>query len=151
MSASVAALRRRALSTGALMALASGLALYQMTSLVLGPAESRQLHISLSVPTVDLDALSDPVLWNIDFVVGTLIAVSPATAQSHLNVLERSSRSTATASPASTSTPISGTPGRALKPTAGSTATSTALMHRSLAMVTLSQSIVARAREHDRD
>jgi hypothetical protein len=99
MSASVAAFRRRALSTAAVMALGTGLGLYQMTSLVLGPVESRQLHISLSVPAVDLDALSDPALWNLDFAVGTLLAASPAAAQSQLNALERSSSSTMTASP----------------------------------------------------
>src|SRR5260370_824207 len=43
----------RAYSAGSLLLAVGGLALYQMTSLVLGPGGSRQLHLSLSVPAAD--------------------------------------------------------------------------------------------------
>lgn len=68
----MAAARRRAISGGALIVFGGGLALYQMTSLVLGPAaESRQLWLSVSAPSVGMDDLSEPVLANVDMVLGT--------------------------------------------------------------------------------
>lgn len=58
-------------------------ALYQMTSLVLGPAvESRQLPLSISAPAVELDDLSEPVITNVKLVLGALAgpAASPVDA-----------------------------------------------------------------------
>jgi len=50
--------RHQAFSVVTLLILGSGLALYQMTSLVLGPAGSRQLDLSLSIPTVETHDLA---------------------------------------------------------------------------------------------
>jgi hypothetical protein len=54
MSAIPAAAAHRALSAGAVLAFGGGLALYQLTSLVLGPAASRELHLSLTIPAADV-------------------------------------------------------------------------------------------------
>src|ERR1700736_1266977 len=43
----------RVISAGTVLVVGAGLALYQMTSLVLGPGASRQPHLSLTVPAVD--------------------------------------------------------------------------------------------------
>ena len=51
--------RHQAFSVVTLLILGSGLALYQMTSLVLGPAGSRQLDLSLSIPTVETHDLAE--------------------------------------------------------------------------------------------
>ena len=62
---------RWALSAGTLLLLVGGLALYQMTSLLLGSAGSRQLQVSLALPAVaneDPSALS----FGADSVLGTL-------------------------------------------------------------------------------
>jgi hypothetical protein len=65
--------RRRAISGSALLVFGGGLALYQMTSLVLGPVgDSRQLQLAISVPPVDLGDLSEPVVSNVNLVLGTL-------------------------------------------------------------------------------
>jgi hypothetical protein len=56
---------------------AGGLALYQMTSLVLGPAGSRELHLSLAIPTVDADELSDLLRPSVDQVLGMAVAATP--------------------------------------------------------------------------
>jgi hypothetical protein len=65
--------RRRAISGGALLVFGGGLALYQMTSLVLGPdGDSRQLRLAISAPSVDLIDLSEPVISNVNLVLGTL-------------------------------------------------------------------------------
>lgn len=62
------------------MVLAGGLALYQLTSLVLGPAaESRQLPLAISAPPIDLADTSQPVIDNVRVVLGTMAqAVAPA-------------------------------------------------------------------------
>jgi hypothetical protein len=51
--------RPQAFSAATLLILGSGLALYQMTSLMLGPAGSRQLDLSLSLPTVETRDLAE--------------------------------------------------------------------------------------------
>lgn len=61
-----------ALRGGALLILAGGLALYQMTSLVLGPGGSRQLHLSLSVPAADADDHNESWVPSLTLVLGTL-------------------------------------------------------------------------------
>jgi hypothetical protein len=75
--------RRRAISGGALLVFGGGLALYQTTSLVLGSvADSRQLQLAIRVPPVDLGDLSEPVISNVNLVLGTLArpAAPPASA-----------------------------------------------------------------------
>src|SRR2546423_1345819 len=61
----------RMLSAGAILVVAAGLALYQLTSLVLGPASTRQLDLSLTIPAVEVQDLSEPMAPNISVVVGT--------------------------------------------------------------------------------
>ena len=68
----------RALSMGTLLIAAGGLALYQMTSLVLGPAGSRQLHLSLSVPAADPEERGDSWASGSSLTLGTLAPPSPA-------------------------------------------------------------------------
>jgi hypothetical protein len=62
---------RWALSAGTVLLFVGGLALYQMTSLLLGSAGSRQLQVSLALPAV---ANEDPsaVSFGADIVLGTL-------------------------------------------------------------------------------
>lgn len=69
--------RGRALSAGTMLVFGGGLALYQMTSLVLGPVGSRQLHLSLTIPAVQVQDLSEPLTSSINVVLGTR-AVPPA-------------------------------------------------------------------------
>ena len=69
---------QRGLSAGALLIAAGGLTLYQMTSLVLGPAGSRELHLSLAIPMVDADDLSDAARPGSSQTLGMVVAVGPA-------------------------------------------------------------------------
>ena len=71
---------RRALSAGTLLVFGGGLVLYQVTSLMLGPAASREFHLSLMIPTVDQDELSEPMTSSVNLVIGTL--VGPASVSS---------------------------------------------------------------------
>src|ERR1700682_3870063 len=68
----------RFLSAGTLLIAAGGLALYQMTSLVLGPAGSRELHFSLTVPAVTQDESSESSTMGNTFSLGTLVGRVPA-------------------------------------------------------------------------
>ncbi len=68
---------RRALSAGTLLVFGGGLALYQMTSLVLGPAGSRELHLSLTIPAVE-EELFEPATSNLNLGLGTLVGPGPA-------------------------------------------------------------------------
>ena len=64
---------RRILSAGTLLVFGGGLAMYQMTSLVFGPAASRDFHLSLSIPAVE-DELSEPNSGDFNLELGTLVA-----------------------------------------------------------------------------
>ena len=68
---------QRGKQMGPLMIAAAGLALYQMTSLVLGTAGSRELPLSLAIPTVDADELSDAVGPSVNLVLGMAVALTP--------------------------------------------------------------------------
>src|SRR5437879_8377382 len=46
-------------SAGGILVVAAGLALYQLTSLVLGPVSTRQLELSLTIPAVEVQDLSE--------------------------------------------------------------------------------------------
>jgi hypothetical protein len=70
----------RILSAGGILVVAAGLALYQLTSLVLGPVSTRQLDLSLTIPAVEVQDLSDPMAPNISVVVGT--RATPASSSS---------------------------------------------------------------------
>jgi len=84
----------RTLSAGAVLVFAAGLALYQLTSLVLGPVSSRQLNLSLAIPAVDAEDLSEPLVSNIEAVVGT--RTTPAAPSSAAVRISRSSRAAST-------------------------------------------------------
>ena len=101
---------RRAFSTGTLLIVAGGLALYQMTSLVLGPAGGRQLHLSLSLPAVEPDDRSES--WSsANISLGTLAPLAPAvSAQASSTVTHRASATTAGHKPAAPATPVAVTP-----------------------------------------
>ena len=66
----------RVLSAGAILVFGAGLALFQLTSLLLGPVSSRQLDFSLTIPTVEGQDLSEPSAPTITTVVGS--AATPA-------------------------------------------------------------------------
>ena len=68
--------RGRSASMGTLLALGAGLALYQMTSLVLGTGGSRQLPLSLNIPAMDVEELPQPAASNADPIIGALAAAS---------------------------------------------------------------------------
>jgi len=68
---------QRGLSAGTLLIAAGGLALYQMTSLVLGPAGSRELHLSLAIPAVDADDVSEGATPSGSHSLGTVVAITP--------------------------------------------------------------------------
>jgi hypothetical protein len=61
----------RVLSAGATLVIGAGLALYQLTSLVMGPVANRQLDFSLTIPAVEGQDLSEPPAPAITVVVGT--------------------------------------------------------------------------------
>jgi hypothetical protein len=61
----------RIVSAGATLVFGAGLALYQLTSLVLGPVSSRQLDLSLTIPAVELQDLTEPSASTVKLVVGT--------------------------------------------------------------------------------
>ena len=69
---------RRGLSTGTLLIAAGCLTLYQMTSLVLGPAGSRVLHLSLAIPAVDADDFSAAATPSGSHTLGMVVAITPA-------------------------------------------------------------------------
>ena len=68
----------RVISVGTVLVVGGGLALYQMTSLVLGPGGSRQLNLSLAVPAVDTQEPTESWSPNGKLTLGTLVAPAPA-------------------------------------------------------------------------
>jgi hypothetical protein len=64
------------LTTGTVLIVGGGLALYQMTSLVLGPGGSRQLHISLTIPAAEVEERSESWSSGMRFALGTLAGPS---------------------------------------------------------------------------
>jgi hypothetical protein len=90
----------RTLSAGAMLVFGAGFALYQLTSLVLGPVSSRQLDLSLTIPGVDVQDLSEPLTSNIR-VVG--VRTTPAAPASSANRMARSSRASSTRIPSPSS------------------------------------------------
>ncbi|HVS05579.1 MAG TPA: hypothetical protein VHK65_05365 [Candidatus Dormibacteraeota bacterium] len=79
MSGTIGVAGHRALSLGTLVIAGAALALYQMTSLVLGPVGSRQLHLSLAVPAVDTQERTESWTSSGKLALGTLVATAPAT------------------------------------------------------------------------
>jgi hypothetical protein len=72
MPATTGPTQRRAVSAGTVLIALSGLALYQLTSLALGPAGNRQLHLSLNIPTVEGQLLPDSLAARVTYAVGSL-------------------------------------------------------------------------------
>src|SRR4029077_10483800 len=68
----------RVISVGTVLVVGGGLALYQMTSLVLGPGGSRRLNLSLAVPAVDTQELPESRSPTGELTLGTLVAPAPA-------------------------------------------------------------------------
>src|ERR1700674_2060870 len=68
----------RTLSMGTLVIAGAVLALYQLTSLVLGPGGSRQLHLSLTVPAADTEEHIESWTSSGKLALGTLVAPAPA-------------------------------------------------------------------------
>ncbi|HET9848299.1 MAG TPA: hypothetical protein VFR68_07065 [Candidatus Dormibacteraeota bacterium] len=97
---------------GMLLAVGGGLALYQMTSLVLGPGGIRQLPLSLNLPSADVLELP-ATASNGSLAVGTLatpMAATPAPSHSPVYPAGRSARAAAASTtkgpaPAATATP----------------------------------------------
>ena len=90
----------RVLSAGATLVIGAGLALYQLTSLVLGPVVDRQLDFSLTIPAVEGQDLSEQPAQATTVVVGT--HVTPA---AHAAWLSTSRRTFAVATPRASSQP----------------------------------------------
>ena len=78
MSGFTGAASHRALSMGTLVIAGAVLALYQLTSLVLGPNGSRQLHLSLTVPAADTEEHIESWTSSGKLALGTLVAPAPA-------------------------------------------------------------------------
>jgi hypothetical protein len=92
---------QRGLSAGTLLIAAGGLALYQMTSLVLGPAGSRELHLSLAIPAVDADDVSEAAAPSGSHTLGMVVAITPAPSPTALRqALRRPARPRPSAVPA---------------------------------------------------
>jgi len=85
--------RHQAFTAATLLILGSGLALYQITSLMLGPVGSRQLELSLTIPTVETHDLAPAATGG---VIGNLvISVSLASRSTSVPAYRTSSRSAA--------------------------------------------------------
>ena len=97
----IAAVRPRALSAATALAFGGGLALYQMTSLVLGPAGTRELHLSLSMPMVEASERAEPVAPSADLALGS---AAPAVVARAGTVA--STRHRAAVTPATTAAPL---------------------------------------------
>jgi hypothetical protein len=93
----------RIVSAGAMLVFGAGLALYQLTSLVLGPVSSRQLDFSLTIPTVEVQDLSEPLAPTITVVVGT--RATPATPAMRATRVAPSPRAASAPTPKASSHP----------------------------------------------
>jgi cell division septation protein DedD len=104
---------------------AGGLALYQMTSLVLGPAGNRELHLSLAIPSADADEPSDAARPGGNHVIGTALVVAAlpaATASSpaHSRLAQPRASATPAAAPVVATSPTAPVPSEpAAKPGKG--------------------------------
>jgi len=99
----IAAVRPRALSAATALAFGGGLALYQMTSLVLGPSGTRELHLSLSMPMVEASERAEPVAPSADLALGS---AAPAVVAPSRAGTVASTRHRAAVTPATTAAPL---------------------------------------------
>jgi hypothetical protein len=102
----------RVLSAGTVLIVGGGLVLYQMTSLVLGPAGSRQLHISLTIPGAEPEEGSESWSSGMRFALGTPAGPSRTVAARAASVPLASSATAAhpAALPAAPVAPVQVTP-----------------------------------------
>jgi hypothetical protein len=98
------AANRRIVSAGATLVFGAGLALYQLTSLVLGPVGSRQLDFSLTIPAIELQDLSDSNASTVKLVVGTRATAAAPT--SHAIRAAASSHAATVPTPKPSSRPL---------------------------------------------
>jgi hypothetical protein len=75
MQRTAAAVGHRTLSGATALVFGGGLALYQLTSLVLGPPAARQLHLSLNIPLLEPTDRAETVAPNVTVVLGTAAPV----------------------------------------------------------------------------
>lgn len=99
--ARAAALQPNSAPAGMLLLVGVAVALLQLTSLMLGPASSRQFNLSLAVPAVEPDDISGLVVSQADSVLGAITRPAPSSS------VQPASTSTPPASPASASAPLS--------------------------------------------
>src|ERR1700686_2541934 len=92
----------RVISVGTVLVVGGGLALYQMTSLVLGPGGSRQLNLSLAVPAVDTQERTESWSPSGKLVLGMLATPAPAARASARSSVAHRVASTPAGSVAST-------------------------------------------------
>jgi hypothetical protein len=71
MPRTAAAVGHRALPAATTLIFGGGLAVYQMTSLVLGPPATRQLQLSLTIPALARNDRTQPVASNVMLVLGS--------------------------------------------------------------------------------
>jgi hypothetical protein len=83
MSGITAVASRWTISAGTLFAIGGGLVLYQMTSLVLGPAGSRQLHVSLTIPATEVDESSLAFASSVNLALGMLTGPASVSVSHH--------------------------------------------------------------------
>jgi hypothetical protein len=91
---------QRALSSGILLIAVGGLGLYQMTSLVLGPAGARQLHLSLTIPAADPDEGGQSWGTASSLLLGTLAPASTAAPVRAASIVAHSASAITAARPA---------------------------------------------------
>jgi hypothetical protein len=94
----------RIASAGAAVVLGAGLALYQLTSLVLGPVGSRQLDLSLIIPAIELQDLSDPTASTVKLVVG--MRATPAASAARATWVPAPPRAVSAPTPQASSHPL---------------------------------------------
>ena len=105
----LAVVGQRGLSAGTLLIAAGGLTLYQMTSLVLAPAGSHELHLSLAIPAVDADDVFGAATPGGGHTLGMVVAITPAPSPTALRqALRRPAQPGPTAVPAAA--PVVATP-----------------------------------------
>ena len=95
----------RLVSAAAMLVAGAGLALYQLTSLLLGPVSSRQLDLSLTIPAaVEVQDLSEPMVSTTNVVVGT--RATPAAPPSRAMRVVASPRAASVPIPKASSRPL---------------------------------------------
>jgi hypothetical protein len=101
---------QRALSTGILLIAVGGIALYQMTSLVLGPAGTRQLHLSLTIPAADPNEGGQSWGTASSLLLGTLAPASTAAPVRAASIMAHTASAIPAARPVAAMAPVTPQP-----------------------------------------